>query len=117
MNQDVQGVVNRISDYQMRVKEITIAVITASLFIETSPWYLKLAVTIIMISLWVLDAYYLSIERNIRKKANLENLGNRVLRQKETTLNNLFATSVWIFHVTFILVSVFLLLITLFCTE
>jgi len=110
MNQAKQEAISRMSEFQMRIKSLTVAVVTASLFVDSSSWFSIMIVLIILISLWILDAYYLSIERRIRFDKEVEDLGDRKPRKKETILNNITKKSVIIFHGTFVLVTILALL-------
>lgn len=114
MNQAKQEAISRMSEFQMRIKGLTVAVVTASIFVDSSSWFSNATVLIILITMWILDAYYLAIERKIRSSEDVEDFGDRKPRKKETIINNLFKKSVLIFHITFILITVLSLLNSVF---
>lgn len=114
MNQAKQEAISRMSEFQMRFKGLTVAVITASIFVDASSWFSIATVLVILVALWILDAYYLALERKIRKSADVEDLGERKPRDKETIANNMFKKSVAIFHMTFVAVTIISLLNSIF---
>src|SRR5690554_6289201 len=96
--------ISRLSKFQMNIKGFTIAIVTATIFVDSDSWFTMILVLVVLFSLWILDAYYLSLERSLRKKNG--DHGNRRLRNKETIRNNLFTKPVAIFHISFIFIAV-----------
>ena len=108
------SIITRMSDFQMRIKTLSIAVLTAGTFVDITSTIKMAVLLMILISLWILDAYYLTIERRIRNKDKENDLGSRELRDNECICNNLFAKSVIIFHFFFILAALLFLLNSIF---
>lgn len=99
MDENVKNsMITRFSNYQMKIKALSIAVLTAGTFVDITSTVKMIVLVVILLSLWALDAYYLSVERSVRAKDKENDYGKRKLREKENTWNNLFAKSVWIFH-------------------
>lgn len=108
MSQPIQEAISRMSNFQMKLKGFTIAIASATIFVGVDNWISTVSILLIMLIIWILDAYYLSIERKLRKKVT--DLGSRELRNNETIWNNLFQKSTAIFHIPFLIITIVSLL-------